>query len=302
MTTTCTATLFASAAAPDPVDGRVDDRADVDEVDVQPQLTGDDPAHVQQIVDDLILRHGVAHDRVDSPGDFGRVQQAALQHARPSEDSGQRRAELMADRREKLVLEPGRLFRAVARDPQVFGQAARPLLVLFRRPARLLGARQRDPLLLVPFPLRQIARDLREPDQSPVVIANGGDHHVGPETRAVLPDAPALVFEPAVARRSFQLPLALARPDILLGIEAREVLADDLVGGVALEPLGARVPRRHVAGRVENEDGVVLHRRDQQPEPLFASSQILVGSLVVRVRSRVTLPKPTRRPCRRGRP
>src|SRR6185312_5423295 len=78
---------------------------------------------------------------------------------------------------------------------------------------------------------------------------------------------------------ALQLPFALAGLDVLFRIETGKMLADDLVGGIALEALGSGVPRRNVSGRVENEDGVVLHRGDQKPKPLLASSQVLVGAL-----------------------
>ena len=65
-------------------------------------------------------------------------------------------------------------------------------------------------LLLQPAAVGQIARHLGEADQLAVLGAQRGDHHVGPESRAVLAHAPALVLEPSVARRALQLALALA--------------------------------------------------------------------------------------------
>jgi hypothetical protein len=44
--------------------------------------------------------------------------------------------------------------------------------------------------------------------------------------------------------------------------------ADDLVGGIALEQLSAGVPGRHTPVRVEQVDGVVLDRVDEQLEAL----------------------------------
>src|SRR4051794_6552407 len=38
----------------------------VDGLDVQPELAGDDPADVQQVVDELCLRHGVPLDRLQA--------------------------------------------------------------------------------------------------------------------------------------------------------------------------------------------------------------------------------------------
>ena len=54
--------------------------------------------------------------------------------------------------------------------------------------------------------------------------------------------------------------------DGVLRVEAGEVLADDLLGPVALDPLGPGVPGGDVALRVEHEDGVVGRPVDEQPE------------------------------------
>src|SRR5947209_9623815 len=48
------------------------------------------------------------------------------------------------------------------------------------------------------------------------------------------------------------------------------MLAEDLLGAIALDALGARVPARHMALPVEHEDGVVLRAFDQQSEALLA--------------------------------
>jgi hypothetical protein len=56
---------------------------------------------------------------------------------------------------------------------------------------------------------------------------------------------------------------------VLLGVEPREVLTDDLGFGVALEALRPRVPACYDAGGIEHVDGVVGHRLDQKPEALF---------------------------------
>ena len=46
--------------------------------------------------------------------------------------------------------------------------------------------------------------------------------------------------------------------------------ADDLLGTVSLDELGAGVPGRDDAFRVEHEDGVVLDALHHQAEPLLA--------------------------------
>src|ERR1019366_8842045 len=171
----------------------------------------------------------------------------------------------------------GGLLGLVARDAQVFGEGSRALLVQFRDRSRLFGAGQRDSLLFMAFAYRQVARDLREPDES-AAGAYGGDHDVRPEARPVFLDTPAFVFEAAVGRGDLQLELALAGPDFFFGIEAREMLPDDLARSVALEALGAGVPRGHVARRIEDEDRVLLHRSDEQPDALLAPLELSFGT------------------------
>ncbi len=48
------------------------------------------------------------------------------------------------------------------------------------------------------------------------------------------------------------------------------MLADDLRGRIALDPLGAGVPGGNAAVRIEHEDGIVLDAVHQQPESFFA--------------------------------
>src|SRR5262249_44304943 len=57
-------------------------------------------------------------------------------------------------------------------------------------------------LLLGAPPLAEIARDLREPVQLAGLVAQRGDHDVGPEPRAILANAPALVLDTAFERRA----------------------------------------------------------------------------------------------------
>src|SRR5581483_9100373 len=92
---------------------------------------------------------------------------------------------------------------------------------------------------------------------------------VGPEARAVLAHAPGLLLEASYARGGLELALALSRSHVLDGIEAREVLADDLVGAPALDLLRAAVPRGHAAFAIERDDGVVLYALDHQAKALL---------------------------------
>jgi hypothetical protein len=57
---------------------------------------------------------------------------------------------------------------------------------------------------------------------------------------------------------------------VLIGVEDREVLSDDLLGLVALDAPGPQVPGGDVPLCVEHEDGVVLYTLHQEPEALLA--------------------------------
>ena len=71
---------------------------------------------------------------------------------------------------------------------------------------------------------------LPKPRKRAVGRADGGDHHVGEESRAILPHALADALEAAGRGGDFQLAFRLAGRDILRRVEAGEVAADDLVG------------------------------------------------------------------------
>ena len=202
---------------------------------------------------------------------------------------GQRVPQLVAEHGEELVLAPVGLLDRLLGPPPLgdlrlqhgvgVDQFRRPLLdpplQLGVRPAcLLLGQSQR--LLGLP-PCRQVTGDLEEPSGAARLVPQGGDDDVGPEPGAVLAHPPALVLEPPVGHGPPQLLLGPARPDGLLGVEAGEVLADDLVGPVALDPLGPGVPGGDVPGRVEQEDGVVAHPLDQLVEVLLGPTLRLFG-------------------------
>jgi hypothetical protein len=93
---------------------------------------------------------------------------------------------------------------------------------------------------------------------------------------------PALVLEAALRHCDLQFVVGPAPVDGVLRVEAREVLPDDLLGPVALDPFGPRVPGGDVALRVEHEDGVIEDAFHQEPEPLLAPTKGLLGPLPLR--------------------
>src|SRR4029079_15761234 len=131
---------------------------------------------------------------------------------------------------------------------------------------------------LVPPPLTDVARDLGKAEEFAGLVANRVDDHARPKMRSVLAHAHALGFETPFARGSFQDALGQTGLAVLTGEELAEMLADDLVRGVALEALSAGIPVRYHAGGIEHVDGKVGDALDKQPEPLLARRQILLGS------------------------
>ena len=111
--------------------------------------------------------------------------------------------------------------------------------------------------------------DLAEADQLTVAIPDRRDRHVRPEARPVLADPPPLFLVAALAQCDLELVLRMPLHLLLRRVEDPEVLADDLLGGPALAPLGPGVPADDVTLGVEHEDRVVLHRLDQQPQHLL---------------------------------
>ena len=122
-----------------------------------------------------------------------------------------------------------------------------------------------------PAPFGHVARDLREPAQlATLLVVQRGDHHVRPEPRAVLAHAPAFVLEAALGGGEAQFRHRPAGAVGFLRVEAREMVADDLFGAVALDAFGAFVPADDDALRIEREDRVVAHAVHQQPEQFVA--------------------------------
>ena len=145
-------------------DRPVDNFAHVDRLFIEMNLAGDDPRHVQQVVDqphqvnDLPLHH---------PRRFVNFRLRRPRHLQ--------QLDAVADRRQRI--------------PQLVGQHRQEFVLL------LVGKLQ---LLDLPL-VRHVARDLGESSQRALAVVQGRDDHVGPELRAVLANAPAFVFDAAFA-------------------------------------------------------------------------------------------------------
>src|SRR5260370_41247676 len=81
-----------------------------------------------------------------------------------------------------------------------------------------------------------VAGDLGKADEL-VVLADGIDDDTGPEEGAVLADAPALFFIPALFFGDLEGAQRLAVGSVCFGIEAGKLLAADLLRRISLDPL-----------------------------------------------------------------
>jgi hypothetical protein len=125
--------------------------------------------------------------------------------------------------------------------------------------------------------LADVAGDLSEADQLAGLVVDGIDDDAGPEAGAVLANAPAFGFELAFLGGGPQRFRRNAGCLILLGIEAREVAPDDLVGLVALEATRAGIPGGDMPLPVEHVDGVIGDRVDEQLEALLVDMALEPG-------------------------
>jgi hypothetical protein len=115
------------------------------------------------------------------------------------------------------------------------------------------------------FAGRQVARDFREPDQLPGVVAQRRQRHARPVLHVTLAGPPPLLAEDAVARRQAQLMFRLSGLALFGGGQDAIMAADDLLFAPALDPLSARIPARHAPVAIDQKQRVILDRLDEQP-------------------------------------
>ncbi len=112
------------------VDGGLGDRMRRQYLHFQPHLAGGDAAHVEQILDQLGLGAGVALDGLQATLYVGQLAAAPPQHLGPAQDGCQRRAQLVRQGGQELVLEAAGAFGfgagaafAVEQDLALLGRA-----------------------------------------------------------------------------------------------------------------------------------------------------------------------------------
>src|SRR5581483_8028290 len=118
-----------------------------------------------------------------------------------------------------------------------------------------------------------VAGYLGETKQPALRIVNRVDHDIGEKFRAVLADAPTFPFIAALPGRDLDRPLRHAGLAVLFGVKTREVLADDLLRRISLDPLRARVPARDQPSRAQHVDCVIDDALHQQAELLLTLAQ-----------------------------
>ena len=79
--------------------------------------------------------------------------------------------------------------------------------------------------------------------------------------------------------RLLEVVVSPAHGGILGLIKDAQVFTDDLLGAVSLQALCAEVPARDVPCRIEEENGVILHRIDSGPEPRLSPLDLLLRLL-----------------------
>src|SRR5204863_75418 len=85
-------------------------------------------------------------------------------------------------------------------------------------------------------------------------------------------------FEPALLGGGTQRARRQPGRAVRVGVEAGEMLPDDLFGGVAFDAFGARIPVADDAVRIEHEQRVIHDALDEQAEVSLAFPDRLLGS------------------------
>ncbi len=171
---------------------------------------------------------------------------------------------------------------ALERHAQLLALAANDLRLLLRgAPGRRFLREAPGRLLGLPS-LGNVARDLGKPAQSAVLVAQGGDHHAGPETRPVLAQPPAFL-RIATGGGGLQRLGGPAGLHLLRRKKTAEVPPDDLLGAIALDALGAGVPRRDPPFRIEQVERVIMRPVHEQAKALLAGGQRLDPPFQLRI-------------------
>ncbi len=109
------------------------------------------------------------------------------------------------------------------------------------------------------FGLGEVAAYVRKSSQPAARISQRCQVGVGKEARAILAAVHGLIFVTALCGCDAQDLGWRATLDIIRGEEARKISADSFLGAIALDPFCAGVPSDDLAGRVQQDDRVILN-------------------------------------------
>ncbi len=149
---------------------------------------------------------------------------------------------------------------------QLMGQDGQELVFFLIRLGQGLGPVAQ--LLLHLLLLGLIAHHLDEAPQRAAVVPQGGGDAAAEEVGAVLAHMPPIVARPALGEGRLEFLLGDSLLDVLRREEPDGFLAEDLGFLVTQEPLRTGIPTRHPLLGIEQDDGVVLDRLDEQAERL----------------------------------
>jgi hypothetical protein len=99
---------------------------------------------------------------------------------------------------------------------------------------------------------------------------DGVDDDACPETSTILSNTPSFLLEASFGRRSFKRSPRQVRGSVLLGVEAREMLTNNLCWLVALDYAARPDPACDVPFRGQHVDRVVRDALHEDAELLFA--------------------------------
>src|ERR1700733_4444073 len=119
-------------------------------------------------------------------------------------------------------------------------------------------------------PFGEVPSDFRVAQEVAFGVSNRVDDDMRPKSRAVLPNLPTFLFKTTMLPRCLQRGLREIEGLVLFSVEPREVLPDNLAFVIALKPLGAGVPARYQARRVEHVNCVVGDAFDQNAVTVFS--------------------------------
>ena len=128
-----------------------------------------------------------------------------------------------------------------------------------------------------------IANNLTKTAQRPCIVVKRGDRNAGEEFGPIAAHTPTALLDAAADGGAVEIGLRLARRDFLGRVEDRDMSANDLGLGPALDTFGAAVPHGYPALGVEHIYRVIGGTVDEQPEFIGIGGR---ATMLARPRSR----------------